>query len=150
MSAERYIAQGTDILDRETSRVAKFQHTQAAQIGAAWMNTPDATPGDYEWTAPTRTQTTDARRWEVADGEVEILTSAEGISIRAENITAEIARAVGLSLIETADRYPNVGKQARNVAMRLLEASTAHLATERTLRRPAAVDEALRDREGGV
>lgn len=110
MSAERYIAQGTEVLDRETGRVAKFQHAQAAQIGAARLNTPDATPGDYEWTAPTTTQTTDARRWEVADGEVEILTSADGISIRAENITAEIARAVGLSLIETADRYPNAGK----------------------------------------
>ncbi|MFK4789880.1 hypothetical protein [Microbacterium sp. ZW T5_56] len=62
----------------------------------------------------------------------------------------------GANVVVTADgitvrhEQPMSPEEAKDVAMRLLEASTAHLATSRTLRRPAAVDEALRDREGGV
>ncbi|MCK3768553.1 hypothetical protein MZK47_02560 [Microbacterium aerolatum] len=46
----RYIVTGTDVLDRDTGRIARFQNAGVAQIGADWLNTPDATPEDYEWT----------------------------------------------------------------------------------------------------
>lgn len=42
---------------------------------------------------------------------------------------------------------PLTKAEARHAALRLMEAATT---TERVLRRPAGVDEALRDREGGV
>lgn len=45
----RYIVIDTDVYDRETGMVAKFEHTGVAQIGADWLNGPDATPEDYEW-----------------------------------------------------------------------------------------------------
>lgn len=48
----RYVVIGTDVRDRETGRHAKFQNAGVAQIGAAWLNGPDATPEDYEWSVP--------------------------------------------------------------------------------------------------
>lgn len=56
-----------------------------------------------------------------------VLVTAEGITVRQEQ--------------------PMSPEEAREVALRLLEASTAHLATGQALRRPAAVDEALRERD---
>lgn len=46
----RYLVVGTDIHDRESGRVAKFQHAGVAQIGADWLNGPDGTPESYDWT----------------------------------------------------------------------------------------------------
>ncbi|MBO0979903.1 hypothetical protein [Microbacterium sp. SD291] len=46
----RYIVVATDVLDQETGLIAKFQHAEVARLGAEWLNTPDATPEDYEWT----------------------------------------------------------------------------------------------------
>lgn len=48
---ERYTVEGTNILDRETWRIARFQNPGVAQIGADWLNGPEATPEDYEWTS---------------------------------------------------------------------------------------------------
>ena len=45
----RYIVIGTDVHDRQTGRIAKFQNAGVAQSGADWLNTPEATPEDYEW-----------------------------------------------------------------------------------------------------
>ena len=59
----------------------------------------------------------------------------------------------GFSIIRDTDgitiRHPEplTPDEARQLALRVLEAATAG---ERVLRRPATVDEALRDREGGV
>lgn len=47
----RYVVTGTNILDRETGLIAKFQNSGVAQLGADWLNGPDATPEDYVWTA---------------------------------------------------------------------------------------------------
>lgn len=49
---ERYIVDGTNVRDTMTGRIAKFEHTGVAQIGADWLNGPDATPEDYIWTEP--------------------------------------------------------------------------------------------------
>lgn len=46
----RYIVVGTNVYDREADRIARFQHAGTAEIGADWLNSPDATPEDYEWT----------------------------------------------------------------------------------------------------
>lgn len=54
----RYVVDGTNIVDRETGRLAKFAHAGVAQIGADWLNGPDATPEDYEWTEPTTSRAT--------------------------------------------------------------------------------------------
>ncbi|MFK4759655.1 hypothetical protein ACI3KS_01835 [Microbacterium sp. ZW T5_45] len=64
----------------------------------------------------------------------------------------ETAPATPVVVVEAAGitvrhKAPLTRAEARHVAMRLLEAATA---TERVLRRPAGVDEAHRDREGGV
>lgn len=48
-SAARYFVLGTDVYDSDTRRVAKFQHAAVARLGADWLNGPDATPEDYEW-----------------------------------------------------------------------------------------------------
>jgi hypothetical protein len=59
----------------------------------------------------------------------------------------------GFSIILGADgitvRHPEplTPSEARQLAIRVLQAATKD---ERVLRRPAAVDEALREREGGV
>jgi hypothetical protein len=47
----RYVVIGTDVFDREADRIARFQNAGVAQIGADWLNSPDATPEDYEWTS---------------------------------------------------------------------------------------------------
>lgn len=59
----RYIVIGTDVHDRQTGRIAKFQNAGVAQIGADWLNTPEATPEDYEWVSAPEV---DAKRSEIA------------------------------------------------------------------------------------
>lgn len=54
---------------------------------------------------------------------------------------------VDASGLRVHQQEPMTAPEARQLALRLLEAATT---PERVLRRPAAVDEALRDREGGV
>lgn len=57
---------------------------------------------------------------------------------------AVIVEAAGITVRQDGPMTP---QDARTVAVALLEASTAHLAAVRVLRRPAAVDEAHRERE---
>lgn len=64
--------------------------------------------------------------WDTAPATPVVVVEAGGITVR--------------------HKAPLTRSEARHVAMRLLEAATA---TERVLRRPAGVDEAHRDREGG-
>lgn len=45
----RYVVVGTGIHDRQADRIARFQNAGVAQIGADWLNGPDASPEDYEW-----------------------------------------------------------------------------------------------------
>lgn len=51
-SPTRYIVNGTDVHDSEAGQIAKFQHAGVAQIATDWLNTPEATPEDYEWVSP--------------------------------------------------------------------------------------------------
>ncbi|MGB3733155.1 hypothetical protein [Microbacterium sp.] len=60
----RYVVTGTDVLDRESGRLAKFGNAGVAQLGADWLNGPDATPEDYVWSesvAPEKSKAEKAR-----------------------------------------------------------------------------------------
>lgn len=48
-TTDRFAVVGTSIHDREADRIARFQNAGVAQLGADWLNGPDATPEDYEW-----------------------------------------------------------------------------------------------------
>lgn len=86
--AKRYTVQGTNIFDRESGRIARFQNSGVAQIGADWLNGPDATPEDYEWISVTDTF---SEQWLSSHPEVVAATPCWVDSIAATNDVEEVS-----------------------------------------------------------
>lgn len=48
-AATRYVVVDAEVRDLELGRIARFEHPEAARLGADWLNGPDATADDYAW-----------------------------------------------------------------------------------------------------